>query len=343
MNKNLDLLRAFAVLLVTVGHLLAFFDKLGPYFHMRFVTLGRLGVLLFFVHTALVLMGSLEREPGAASFLVRRIFRVYPLAMFAIGVVILFHLPQTTIGPHYFQGYKPDFGDIIANLSLTQNFSYRIALLGPTWTLSYEMQMYLFLPLLFSIACTRNRAFAVYFFVLALCLPIQHYSTTGNLAFWAPCFLPGILAYQLMKGHPRKLPAYSWFIFLIAICSLYTMAPYTSYNDYILCLALGLGIPRFAELQLPAITRACHSIAKYSYGIYLTHFTAIYLAFDRWGYLPRPLQVAIFMVILTAVPVLLYHTIEAPMIRLGKKIGARKASIPHGASLHLAQSPSALD
>ena len=327
MNKNLDFLRAFAVLLGTVGHALAFFAKLGPYAHIRLLTLGGLGVLLFFVHTALVLMQSLEREPGAVSFLIRRIFRVYPLAMFAIGVVILFHLPQATIEPHHFSGYKPDFSDIIANLSLTQNFSLRAPILGPTWTLSYEMQMYIFLPLLFAIAYTLNRAFAVYLAVLALSLVIRHFSILPNLAFWAPCFLPGILAYQLLKTTHRKLPAFCWPIFLTALCTLYTMAPDSFYKDYALCAALGLAIPRFAQLQFPAVTSSCHYLAKYSYGIYLTHFAAIYFAFDRASHLPRSVQFTLFIAILAVIPILLYHTIESPMINLGKKIAATHTSI----------------
>src|SRR5271163_66338 len=73
---NLDLLRAVAVGLVFVFHLAL---------TMGYVGLGDpalCGVLLFFVHTALVLMMSMERlglsgRSLYTTFFVRRIFRIY--------------------------------------------------------------------------------------------------------------------------------------------------------------------------------------------------------------------------------------------------------------------------
>lgn len=40
---------------------------------------GITGVCFFFVHTSLVLMFSLERDPEVGSFYLRRMFRIYPL------------------------------------------------------------------------------------------------------------------------------------------------------------------------------------------------------------------------------------------------------------------------
>src|SRR5690242_15749179 len=58
-SPNLDLLRTLAVLYVVIFHLLLFFEKtnLGLLW-----SIGHWGVLLFFVHTSLVLMFSLERQ-----------------------------------------------------------------------------------------------------------------------------------------------------------------------------------------------------------------------------------------------------------------------------------------
>jgi peptidoglycan/LPS O-acetylase OafA/YrhL len=85
---------------------------------------------------------------------------------------------------------------------------------------------------------------------------------------------------------------------------------------------LGVAVPCFAEIRLPALTQTCHYIAKYSYGIYLSRFAIIYFAFQRGASLPMALQVSLFLSLLVAVPVFLYHAIEDPMIRLGKKIAA---------------------
>src|SRR6185312_1410325 len=91
-ERNLDLLRAMAVLSVVVCHLMAATGMSVGYGRYVASTLGDFGVYVFFVHTALVLMGSLEREGIRAgwvtSFYIRRAFRIYPLAIVAILLVV---------------------------------------------------------------------------------------------------------------------------------------------------------------------------------------------------------------------------------------------------------------
>jgi peptidoglycan/LPS O-acetylase OafA/YrhL len=61
-------------------------------------------------------------------------------------------------------------------------------------------------------------------------------------------------------------------------------------------------------------------IAKYSYGIYLTHVVCIWAAFVGLRRLPAASQWIIFAAILVSIPVLLYHGVEAPLINIGKRI-----------------------
>src|SRR5207248_1672094 len=81
LSANLDFLRAVAVLLVLAQHLLRRFE-VGA----RIPAIGTFGVFIFFVHTCLVLMYSMERSGlgGKAlfgNFYIRRIFRIYPLCI----------------------------------------------------------------------------------------------------------------------------------------------------------------------------------------------------------------------------------------------------------------------
>ena len=78
-ERNLNVLRASAVMAVLVDHL-------ANAANHSMALLGRVGVLMFFVHTACVLMASLERNPSTFAFYVRRAFRIYPLA---IAVVLV--------------------------------------------------------------------------------------------------------------------------------------------------------------------------------------------------------------------------------------------------------------
>src|SRR5689334_16455875 len=87
---NLDLLRAFAVLAVVTDHGLTMVAASLRFEVTPFVWhLGRVGVLMFFVHTSLVLMQSMARTPLDgwrlfANFYTRRAFRIYPLSVLCI-------------------------------------------------------------------------------------------------------------------------------------------------------------------------------------------------------------------------------------------------------------------
>ena len=126
MLPNLDALRAFAVLLVLADHVLETVDGGGGAFHPLDQSLGRLGVLLFFVHTCFVLMASLERkgESGwtlARAFYVRRAFRIYPLAIVCVLAVVAAGVPVRPWEAFRF----PDAANLVANLLLVTNLTAR--------------------------------------------------------------------------------------------------------------------------------------------------------------------------------------------------------------------------
>jgi peptidoglycan/LPS O-acetylase OafA/YrhL len=329
-NTNLDFLRAFAVLLVVVGHLTRFFDvsHLGP---ISCMGLGGLGVAIFFVHTALVLMLSMEREEGNSPtlfipFMIRRCFRIYPLSMLAVMVVVVFHLPQATISAGTFAGWNFDGSDVLANLFLVQDLSFRVPILGPTWSLSFELQMYLLLPAIF-LFLRRARAVwqlgAIYVLVVGLCATAAHYSSTRNLAFFVPCFLGGVIAYQLRNHVGAKVPAWVWPCFVLVVGAGYRLTSMSRFDEWAVCLLLGLAIPVFAQISSRVLNVVSATIAKYSYGIYLTHFLVIWVAFEKLAGHPLVLRVAVFVSLAAVLPVMLYHLIEEPLITFGKKVASR--------------------
>ena len=114
---------------------------------------------IFFVHTCFVLMLSLERQwktQGAArlfgSFMVRRVFRIYPLSIFIIGLVAAFHLPMAELHREQFVAMPLHPTLVLSNLLLVQSPSTSI--LGPAWSLPYEMAMY-FLAVAVSFALSQ--------------------------------------------------------------------------------------------------------------------------------------------------------------------------------------------
>jgi peptidoglycan/LPS O-acetylase OafA/YrhL len=102
------------------------------------------------------------------------------------------------------------------------------------------------------------------------------------------------------------------------------LVPNTWIKSWAVCLAFGVGAPFFTQISSPWLTIPSHLIAKYSYGIYLTHFFCIWLAFDRLHYvLPRIVRLPLFAALVTLLPILLFHFLEEPMMLFGKRVAKR--------------------
>lgn len=317
-SANLDLLRATAVLMVFCHHLLEY----GYFSERRVSGLGQFGVLIFFVHTSLVLMMSMERNRGALNFYVRRVFRIYPLSMLVVGLVVVLHIPSNPSLEYAWLGKL----NLFSNLALTMNLTHSPMALAPLWSLPIEVQMYIFLPLFFLVTRPKHAARYLLLIWLAL-LPLAYFqpmmSGPHNIMRFAPCFVPGILAYTLLGKWQPKLSWTLWLPFIVLTYAVYQLFDPRGYG-WGECLALGLAIPLFREVQVPIVRKVSGAIAKYSYGIYLFHLIAIYYCFDS---LPGPtwLQVGGSVVLTAIASVASYHLLEEPLIEYGRRVGHRLA------------------
>ena len=337
---NLDFLRSVAVLLVVACHLGCFYTDRTD----LLVPIGALGVDLFFVHTAFVLMQSLERQDREGtrhlfrSFIIRRFFRIYPLATLVTVAVLCFHIPQGHIKVGHVVPLHPGLSVILYNLTLTQGFFVLVpSIIGPLWSLSCEVEMYLLLPFLYRMLRGRqNAAPILYAGVLVISTMIVYwYPYEAGYSFLrllrvAPCFMAGLLAYWLSKKIVPRFPAYSWCVLLLTLPGLVMSGwfPMSGWNPgrfwwapgwfWWIPLVVGIAISWFKQITLPALTTASRVIARYSYGVYLVHYFCIWAGLEKLGHGHPVLGPIIFCVLVTAIPVALYHTVEEPFIRLGK-------------------------
>ena len=311
-SPNLDVLRAIAVCLVLIAHVVEAIFGIGHFA----ASIGRAGVLFFFVHTCTVLMFSLERNPSPKAFYLRRFFRIYPLSIATVLFVILFRFPLAN-WPH--EVFHVTHFQVVTNFLLVQNLFHTQSVIGVLWSLPLEIQMYVVLPLLFAFYRVR-----IEWLWLASCIvaKISHFEIgSPNFLTYVPCFLPGILAYRHSKYARRYMPAWLWPILIFSLV-LVTLIPKMS-AEWLACLILGFAIPRFREFPT---ARIAHLIAKYSYGIYLSHAFGIYLAFTTLSYLPLFAKLTI---VATSVPLfsaLCFHAIEDPFIKFGKSFFANSAN-----------------
>jgi peptidoglycan/LPS O-acetylase OafA/YrhL len=333
-STNLDFLRSAAVLFVLSFHVLLLFEQRHSPYVTRlgiFHSLGHWGVLIFFVHTSLVLMFSLERQhlhfpgdPTYLPFLARRIFRIFPLSVFIVLLVTISKLPVGLLTQGIFESAHLDWRGIVSNLFLLQNLSHTNSVIVPLWSLPYEMQMYLFLPPLFTLVWRTGRVWPILLlWVMAVIVDGHHGGLekrgVPDFILYIPCFLSGVVAFAFTKTSRLRLPAFFWPLTLALLTVVYLRVP-NYRNAWYCCLLLGVLIPQFQEITNSAVCKIAHIIARYSYGIYLTHFICIWLAFQAIVGIPEWLRWAILMVTLIVFPYIMYHLLEKPMIRIGEKV-----------------------
>lgn len=308
-------------------------DQYGRSFHPVDWQLGRIGVLLFFVHTSLVLMQSLDRlhrdsSSPVRSFAIRRFFRIYPLSIVCVLLVYLFQIPQLPFLEHMQFGLP----DLASNLALTMNLTGSKPILSPLWSLPIELQMYMFLPFLYLAVGRRLfgvRTIAVWGICVAMALLQPRVSARLNVAFFAPCFMAGVISYTLLGRLSAAVSGHLWLPFLglliLGYLGIEVILPGTHNApvQWVLCLIVGIAIPVFRRGPWYAVNVVSAFVAKYSYGIYLFHCIAIWIGCFVLHELPRSVQWMTAAVCLVVMCGLGYHFLEKPAMDLGSRIAGQ--------------------
>lgn len=334
-SSNLDFMRSMAVLFVFGDHVLIYFQQ----HHSPYVTrlglltyIGHWGVLMFFVHTSLVLMFSLERmqcrfpgKPLYLPFLAKRVFRLFPLSVLTVLVVTIFKLPVGQIVGGRFLPAHLDWGGIILNLLLLQNLKYTPSVIAPLWSLSYEMQMYLVLPPLFLLVRASRRVWPLLLLWVVAVLVGTHARGLARFGvpdfiIYLPCFLSGVVAYKLTAAWRPRVPALLWPFALALMTAIFLARPNHWSTWWYCCLLLGAAAPQFREMTGLVARRMCNTIARYSYGIYLLHFICIWLSFQAIRGVPEWTRWIVLLVTTSVFPYVCYHLVEEPMIRVGERV-----------------------
>src|SRR5256885_2385524 len=141
-NRNLDLLRAIAILMVVTGHLVV--QSPTVLLRLRAITdYGQYGVYLFFVLSGWLVGGFYGRERRAfgsvavMSFWIRRWLRTVPPYLAALLIA--------SLGAYGLRQQSFDFGYLL----FVQNYYDHIPFFLVSWSLCVEEHFYLIAPLLF--------------------------------------------------------------------------------------------------------------------------------------------------------------------------------------------------
>jgi peptidoglycan/LPS O-acetylase OafA/YrhL len=201
----LDALRGLAALAVFVSHAA---ERSSPALrdivHTRF-DLGHFGVTLFFLCSGFIIPFSLERQNSLNSFWISRIFRLYPLYWFTIGLSMILAFAQgedRSLSTFLFANGVM----ILANMTMFQLILGVPHIRGEYWTLTFEMVFYIVMSVLFIFKMNRytwqlTLGLILLSLVVESLLPLMFglQSPVGIIGFLTLMFL-GTIMYRVYSG-----------------------------------------------------------------------------------------------------------------------------------------------
>jgi exopolysaccharide production protein ExoZ len=126
-------------------------------------SIGASGVHIFFVISGFVMYYTSFRKQrskfSSTAFLLRRIIRIYPIYILYALCFLFFY---QALG----QGYQLTTGQIIGSLLLIPGYSGLI--IGPGWTLSYEVYFYLCFAVIMALGSIRGLSALTIFFLTSI-------------------------------------------------------------------------------------------------------------------------------------------------------------------------------
>ena len=308
----LDTMRGVAILMVVFGHFLPDRIVFGQLAH--YVTsLGRGGVLLFFLLSGYLIFRNVERQ-DTAIFLSRRVFKIFPA--YSINVALIFLLGLFTAG-HENWNLKL----LLANLFMVQDIFGQDLLNGVFWTLLIEIKFYAFIALQYLLL--RDRGTVVIPLVL-IAINTAIWLTRGYaslLLTFFPTFYVGIQIYRAECRNWDRIGTLTacGMVAAVALSLFFFDSQYGGWSVIYLMVESAL-LALFLRHDISS--RALNFFGRISYSDYLYHASLGYLIFALIGTATTwagNLASAIFVIALTTVVAYVsFRLIEVPMVAFGK-------------------------
>ncbi len=262
----LDGWRAVSILLVLSAHLLPLDVIVGGLNDAAGVT----GMAIFFTLSGFLITRFLLERPDPATFLIRRLARIVPLAWVAILLLFLFMQSERSAGP------------LLANLLFLANIP-PVSLLeggGHLWSLCVEMHFYVGVAILVALAGSRGLLLLPLATIGVTILRISQ-GQTVNIVSWFRIdeILAGATVALIYTGHMgetvRRWLQNANFYLLVALmllCCFFVYTPLAYARPYAVAALVGVTLwhaPRWLEVAFNS--RAARYIAEISYALYVVH------------------------------------------------------------------------
>ena len=276
-NNNFDFLRIFAALLVVFSHSYALtgYGSNEPFYILNGITtLGRMGVVIFFVVSGYLITKSWQNHPSSSQFFWNRFLRIVP------GLVGVTLFSVFFIGPlvtnlsifDYFQNmltwkYLTNIFVFNINYNLPGVFvnnPYPNAVNGSIWTLPVEFGMYILIFIIGFFGRLNKRSLVVLLFLFATLIFLKGVSPVNYTLLFSLFFVIGAI-YQLQKGIIFNLKV-SLLLFILWIASFQT--PFFMLTSIICLPYIILYIGNKSSYPFNKISK----YGDFSYGLYIYAF-----------------------------------------------------------------------
>lgn len=308
-NRNLDIVRALAVLAVVIYHISVITNINIPIKPLHDILKfgGEFGVTVFFILSGFAIYSSMKRSGKDFkyyNFITKRLSRILPQYYISLAILLLFtnmavYLNLRNIGNIFshiflFHDWYPSFQGAISGVCWTLGVIFQFYLISPLifYCIEKKPKLTVFLSVIFSVCM---KAF-IYHFVIAKSingdLGTSYYFGLGRTIITAlDTFVIGMFLGRYVKvpEDNKKIIlnilglAISTAIFIVWI---YVAEKNILYSDSVigyvwhtgLAIILGVMMYFFANIKLPLenpILKALLFISKYEYGIYIWHLLMI--------------------------------------------------------------------
>lgn len=331
----LDYMRVFAFSLVILGHkfnkdLSSLANDTSNHITLRwFYSIladasfgGAMGVVIFFLVSGYIITHVLQKE-ATLDFYFKRIFRIYPLYIFAV-------LTETLI--QYSNGAAiPPLSILIPRLLLIGDFfNTPLSLTGIEWTLRIEMLFYVFMGIVKKIGLiNKGNALTILLLVSSLIIsnispfPVAGDFHNGYFTLYTPFLFMGVVVYLLEHKLVSKLIALTSILMMFYLhCSLIEKVnPLWGQYNYaftgtVIFLGSWLLKDKFIE------SKSCNLLSEMTYAVYLFHnwiwnTLSIVVSTLNFTYINQNLQI---LALLFLVCYIAHKAVERRGVLIGKML-----------------------
>lgn len=300
---------------------------------------GVFGVVLFFMVSGFVIPHSVRQPIDIRSFFIRRLFRIYPLYLATLALVLLWGV--LGIAPYFSRALHAGAAQWIANLLLVQDFVRVPAFYSVTWTLAIEFIWYgLFIALLKAAASRAGAIAGVTAPLAMIALTLLSLAVDQRIPLGRPGLIyAAVLGYQAYRRQHGEISRRAWGINVLAflivtnisnivafgifhhpnITMLQAMGPWTA------ALILFTAVLEWPALRTGLANSLLTRLGAASYSIYMMHSMAIGVAV----HLRSAILVIPAAILLTwAMSLATYRYVERPGIALGRRLARRGVRAP---------------